>query len=129
MSLGRRLSQQKTLYHEAFALFCFIKEYEDLYRLRFSLPKSHPVRHSIDEADRAALMARWERHHETQIPYDFSIAAVVYISECLIRFYLDNIERYTPRQMASMHRDLVLKTAPSILQLRDGWLLGTNRCI
>ena len=49
---------------------------------------------------------------------------MVDLTDNLMRFYLDNLNKYTPEQLASMHFDFVLQATQSILKLRDGWILA-----
>ena len=123
-TLKQRIDEQETLYDEALTLFRFIKENQDLYRIHLSLPRRHPVRHPIEKAALDLLITRWERHNDTKVPYDFSVLVVEAITGRLIHLYLDNIDKYTPEEMADMHYDTVLKAAMNTLQLRPGYVLA-----
>ena len=57
-TLQQRIAEQDTLYDESLALFRFIREYQDLYRIYLSLPRSHPVRLPIDKAALELLVSR-----------------------------------------------------------------------
>lgn len=106
--LKRRVSEIVSIYDEALALFRFVGEYQDLYRIYLSLPKSRPRRQAVDGAALELLAARCEGHQHTAEPFELSIEIVEAITGRLIHLYRDNINTYTPEQMASMHFDLVV---------------------
>ena len=125
-TLKQRISERGTLYDESLALFRFIKEYQDLYRIHLSLPRRHPVRLPIERAAYDLLVTRWERHNDTKVPFDFSVLIVEAITGRLIHLYLDNIDKYTPEDMADMHYDTVLKASMSTLQVAPGLCPGAR---
>lgn len=122
--LRQRIAQQRTLYDESCALFHFIKDYQDTYRLYLSLPKSNAVRQAIDQADRDLLDARWERCEQTEVPFEMSVQIIEALIARLIHLYLENLDAFTAEQMASMYYDLVLKMAMNTMKLRDGWVVA-----
>ena len=122
--LSQRIAEQNNLYDESLTLFRFVREYQDLYRIYLSLPRIHPVRVPIDKAALDFLMARYERHNDTKVPFDFSVMVVEAITGRLIHLYLDNIDKYTPEEMADMHFDVALKGSLNTLQLRPGVVLA-----
>ena len=128
-TLKQRISEQGTLYDESLALFRFIKEYQDLWRIHLSLPRRHPVRLPIKRAAYDLLVTRWERHNDTKVPFDFSVLIVEAITGRLIHLYLDNIDKYTPEDMADMHYDTVLKASMNTLQLRPGYVLAPEHIL
>ena len=83
------------------------------------------MRQAIDKIALELLAERWERHDNTEVPFELSFQIIEALTGRLVHLYLDNIEKYTPEQMADMHYDLVLKMAMSTLKLRDGWTLKT----
>jgi len=128
-TLHQRIAEQDTLYDESLALFQFILEYQDIYRIYLSLPRSSPVRQPIDEAALALLTARYERQNDTKVPFELSLMAVEALTGRLIRLYLDNIHKYSPKEMADMHLDFVLKSALNTLQLRQGVVLAPQSLV
>ena len=123
-TLKRRIAASDSCIDESLALFRFVKEYQDLYRIYLSLPRDHSLRLPIDQETRALFVARYERLNETKVPFDFSVMVVEAVTDRLIRRYLDNIDKYTPEEMADMHFDIAVQGALNTLQLRPGVVLA-----
>ena len=123
-TLKRRVSEQETCQDESLALFRFVKEHQDLYRIYLGLPRDHPLRQAIDQETRALFIARYERLNDTKVPFDFSVMIVEAVTERLIRRYLDNIDKYRPEEMADMHYDIAVQSALNTMKLREGWVLA-----
>ena len=123
-SLKQRIAESDSCTDESLALFRFVREYQDLYRVFLSLPRDHPLRLSIDQETRALFIARYERLNDTKVPFDFSVMVVEAVTERLIRRYLDNIGKYTPEEMADMHFDIAVQGALNTLQLRPGVVMA-----
>ena len=120
--LKERVSRQQTIYDEALELFHFVQEHQDLYRIYLSLPKRHTIRETIDRAALDLVAAHCERHEQTEVPFELSVEIVEAITGRLIHLFLDNVDGYTPEQMASMHYDLVVKgAAATTLNFRQAW--------
>lgn len=128
-ALQKRTSTQSTLYDESFELFYSVKTHPAIWRVLLRLPKDNVVRQAIDQANRASRIARWKRHAGTAVPFDFAVTVFEDVTDHLIGFYLDNIDTYTPEQMASMHFDLTIKSASGVLKLRDGWVLAPDSTV
>lgn len=45
------------------------------------------------------------------------------VTERLIRRYLDNINKYTPEEMADMRFDIAVQSALNTMKLREAWIL------
>ena len=123
-TLKRRVSEQETCQDESLALFRFVTEHQDLYRIYLSLPSDHPLRQAIDQETRALFITRYERLNDTKVPFDFSVMIVEAVTERLIRRYLDNIDKYRPEEMADMHYDIAVQSALNTMKLREGWVLA-----
>ena len=107
--MSARVSQEKSLYDEAVALYTFVREHQPQYRIYLSLPPTHPVRQPLMVETAKLVYARCAQREQTQVPLAVSVDHVIETTNRLILWYLDKINEYTPEQVASMHYDLVVK--------------------
>ena len=110
--LAEALRQEETFYDETVALFRFIKENQELFRVYVDLPDSHPVRIIVkEEAITIVIEQRWEARSTSPVPMDVSVNHLIESTYTFIRWHLNNINDFTPEQVAVIYDDLVIAGA------------------
>ncbi len=102
------LQQQETIYDETVALFRFVKEHQDQFRIYVDLSPTHPIREILKEAAVQLVVDRWEAKGASPVPMDVSVNHLVESSYAFIRWYLNHINDYTPEQVADSYDALIL---------------------
>lgn len=109
--LAEVLRQEATIYDETVALFRFIEERQDLFRLYVDLPDTHPVREILKAQAVGIVIERWEARSTSPVPIDVSVNHLVESSYTFIRWHLNNINKYTPEEVADFYNELILAAA------------------
>lgn len=105
--LGARLQNQPTHYDEALALYQFIAEKRDIFRVACSLPRDHSAiaqawNHARDVAESRLTGVIVES------PLDVSINHIINSVWELIRWWIEEGEHYSPEQMATYQCELIV---------------------
>lgn len=111
--LAEALRHEESSYDETVALFRFIKERQDRFRLYVDLPDTHPVRETLKAQAVKIVIERWEARITSPIPMDVSVNHLVESSYTFIRWHLNHVNDYTAEQAADFYNDLILKGAQS----------------
>ena len=111
--LAELLRQQDTIFDESVALFRFVKEHQDRFRLYVSLPETHPVREVLKAEAVKIVVERWEARGTSPVPMDVSVNHLVESSYTFIRWHLNHIDDHTPEQVAQFYFDLIVTGAES----------------
>lgn len=109
--LAEVLRQEQTIYDETVALFRFIQEHQDRFRLYVDLPDAHPVREILKAQAMGIVIERWEARSTSPVPVDVSVNHIVESSYTFIRWHLNHINDYTPEQVADFYDELILAGA------------------
>lgn len=109
--LAEVLRQEETMYDETVALFRFVRERQDRFRLYVDLPDSHPVREILKAEAIKIVIKRWEARSTSPVPMDVSVNHLVESSYTFIRWHLNHVNDYTPEQAADFYNDLIVSGA------------------
>ncbi len=113
LDLAQVLREQETIYDETVAMFKFIKEHQDRFRVYASLPQAHPVRELLKTEAVKIVIDRWESRSTSPVPFDISVNHLVESSYVFIRWYLNHIDDHTPEEVADFYDALILAGARS----------------
>lgn len=111
--LAEALRQEESSYDETVALFRFVKERQDQFRLYVDLPDTHPVREILKAEAIKIVIERWEARSTSPVPMDVSVNHLVESSYTFIRWHLNHVNDYTAEQAADFYNDLILAGAES----------------
>lgn len=109
--LAELLRQQETIHEETVALFRFIKEHQDRFRVYVDLPDTHPIRDVLKAEAVKIVVDRWEARVTSPVPMDVSINHLIESSYAFIRWHLNHINDHTPEELADFYDDLILAGA------------------
>lgn len=109
--LAALLREQKTVYDETVAMFKYIREHQDRFRVYFDLPDTHPIREIVKAEAVKIVIERWEARITSPVPMAVSVNHLVESSYTFIRWHLNNIDDHSPEQVADYYDDLVLAGA------------------
>ncbi len=113
LDLAQLLREQETIYDETVALFKFVQEHQDRFRVFASLPETHPVRDIWKEEAVKIVIERWESRATSPVPMDISVNHLVESTYAFLRWYLDHINDHTPEEVADFYDELIVKGAES----------------
>ena len=108
LDLGERLREQETNYDETVALFRFIGEFQDRFRVCVDLPDMHPIREILKAEAAKLVVERWEAQGTSPAPMHVTVNHLVESSYVFIRWRLNHINDYTPEEVANFFEELVL---------------------
>ncbi len=111
--LAERLRQEESMYAETVALFRFVQENQDRFRVIIALPDVHPIRDMLKEAAVKVVIERWEARSTSPVPMNVSVNHLVESSYVFLRWHLNNINDHTPEQAADFYFDLIIRGAES----------------
>ncbi|MDE2637644.1 MAG: TetR/AcrR family transcriptional regulator [Chloroflexota bacterium] len=106
--LAQLLREQETLYDETVALFRFIRDHQDRFRVYAGLPEAHPIRDVLKAEAIKIVVDRWEARRASPVPMDVSVNHLVESSYVFIRWHLNHIDDYTPEEAADFYKELIL---------------------
>ena len=109
--LAEFLREQETIYDETVAMFKFIKEHQDRFRVYVGLPETHPIREILKAEAVKIVIERWEARVTSPVPMDMSVNHLVESSYTFIRWHLNHINDHTPEELADFYDDLILAGA------------------
>ena len=108
LDLAQLLREQETIYDETVALFKFIEEHQDRFRVYASLPETHLVRELLKTEAVKIVIDRWGSRSTSLVPFDIAVNHLVESSYVFIRWYLNHIDDHRPEEVADFYDDLVL---------------------
>lgn len=111
--LAELLREQETIFDEAVALFKFVKEHQNRFRIYVSLPETHPIREILKAEAVKIVIERWEARGASPVPMDVSINHLVESTYVFLRWHLNHIDDHTPEQVAQFYFDLIVTSAES----------------
>ena len=106
--LAALLRQQETIYDARVALFKFIREHQDRFRVYVVLPDTHPIREILKAEAVKIVVEHWEAKVTSPVPMDVSINHLIESSYAFIRWHLNHINDHTPEEVADFYEDLIL---------------------
>ena len=109
--LAELLRKQETIYDETVALFRFIREHQDRFRVYVGLPETHPIREILKAEAVKIVIERWEVRVTSPVPMDVSVNHLVESSYAFIRWHLNHINDHTPEELADFYDELILAGA------------------
>ncbi|MCE2470827.1 MAG: hypothetical protein J4G18_02815 [Anaerolineae bacterium] len=113
LDLAQLLREQETIYDETVALFKFVQEHQDRFRVYVGLPETHPVREMFKEEVVKIVVERWEARGASTVPMDVLVNHLVESTYAFLRWYLGHINDHTPEEVADFYYELILKDAES----------------
>ena len=115
--------QFDTPHGETVAMYTYIKEHPDVMRVYVNLPWEHPARQAIVRQAKEILSVRYQQKDTSSAPLDVSIDHLLKGANDLVAWYLDNIDDYTPEQVADIHDELINNALEHLaLDLSDDWM-------
>ena len=106
--LAQLLREQESMYDETVALFRFIGDHQDRFRMYAGLSEEHPIRGILKAEAIKIVVERWEARRASPVPMDVSVNHLVESSYVFIRWHLNHIDEYTPEEAADFYKDLIL---------------------
>ena len=113
LDLAELLRKQETIFDESVALFRFVKEHQDRFRVYVGLPETHPVREILKAEAVKIVVERWEARGTSPVPVDVSVNHLVESTYVFLRWHLNHIDDHTPEQVAQFYFDLIVTGAES----------------
>ena len=113
LDLAQLLREQETIYDETVALFKFVREHQDRFRVYVGLPETHPVREMFKEEVVKIVVEHWEARGASTVPMDVLVNHLVESTYAFLRWYLDHINDHTPEEVADFYYELIVKGAES----------------
>lgn len=121
--LKRIIDQQDSLYAEAVAKYSHIAGNPGVYRLYVSLPKDNPMRPVVSKALANWFIERFEARDASNAQLALTVNHAVESCIGLLRWYLDNLEQYSPEEVAAIYSDLLLRATSAVaIAPREDWL-------
>ena len=106
--LAQLLREQESLYDETVALFRFIRDHQDRFRVYACLPEAHPIRGVLKAEAVKIVVDRWQARRGSPVPMEVSVNHLVESSYVFIRWHLNHIDDYTPEEAADFYQELIL---------------------
>ena len=106
--LAELLRQQETTYDATVALFRFIREHQDRFRVYVVLTNTHPLREILKAEVVKIVVEHWEAKVTSPVPMDMSVDHLIESSYAFIRWYLNHINDHTPEEVTDFYEDLIL---------------------
>ena len=117
------VAQEDTLYDEALASYKYFSQNTRLLRVYVDLPRSNVARQLIRKELAEIVVERYKERDSTSVPLEVSVIHIIESAHELLRWYLQNTERYSLEEVASIYSDLILgATESTALAPRDEWL-------
>ena len=113
LDLAELLREQETIFDEAVALFRFVKQYQDRFRVYVALPETHPIREILKAEAEKIVIERWEARGTSPVPMDVSVNHLVESTYVFLRWHLNHIDDHAPEQVAQFYFDLIISSAES----------------
>lgn len=107
--LTQRPVELGALFDQAVALYRFVSQHPQIYRLYFSLPTQHPIRALIDQKTTQLISDLANQRDLGLVPRTPAKAYLIKCANLLIVSYLDRLDKYAPEQIATMYFDLIIK--------------------
>ena len=117
------VAQEDTLYDEALASYKYFSQNTRLLRVYVDLPRSNVARQLIRKELAEIVVERYKERDSTSVPLEVSVIHIIESAHELLRWYLQNTERYSLEEVASIYSDLILgATESTALVPREEWL-------
>ena len=107
--LTHSIAQQENLFNQAVALYRFVSQHPDVFRVYFHLSPTQPVRAVFVAESKTLILHFWNKHVPSPVPLALSVEHLLECSNLLMKWYLDRLDEYTPEQISTMHFDLIIK--------------------
>lgn len=103
-----------TYYDEALAVYKHIRKNRSVFLVAFALPRGNKTVDTWYNQLAKFFLERLGAKDEGVIPLDVSVNHLVQSTTGLIHWYLENDERYSPEEMAAIHRELIVKVVKHV---------------
>ena len=103
-----------TYYDEALAVYKHVRKNRSVYLVAFALPRGHKTVDAWHNQVANFFLERLGAKDEGVIPLNVSVNHLVQSITELIRWYLENDERYSPEEMAAIHCELIVKAGKHV---------------
>ena len=119
----QRMTSGRSELEEAILGFQFLRDHPRQARLYLSLPLHSPPRQLIRTAIKQLLLERYRPLDTDPQLQDFAINHIIASTDALVEWYLDNLERCSPEEVAQMYLDIVIRAAIRVaFEPREEWL-------
>ena len=117
------LSKARSPREEAVIMFRYVRQHQSVFHMYLSLPPDNPARQMVKYALIDIVRKRYRPQIQSNVEPDMAMNHLVASSDELLAWYLDNIDAYSPGEIAEIYCDLVVRaTAKLALQPRNDWL-------
>ena len=94
---------------EPLALYHYVRDNEDMLRVYVMLPPHHAARQMIAKEATKMIQERWQQLSDGPVPFEISINHIIESTHQLMAWFLDNLDEYTPADMAAIHNNIVMQ--------------------
>ena len=121
--LKRVIAEADSPRAEAGAMYRHVSNFPRNYRLYMSLPETNEARQMVRDEMAKLLLDRYIPREGSRVPLEVAVNHIIQSAFELTRWYLNNLDDYTPEQVTAIYADLISRetTAVSFVQ-RDEWL-------
>lgn len=121
--LDGRICQPHSLIGDSVGLWRYIQVHESHFRFYLALPPKHPARNVFIPGSAYFATQRYRARNSERVPLDIAVRHMVLALEQLLVMYLDDIDAFSPEQMATFSNDLVIHaTESTAIEPRPEWL-------
>lgn len=118
--LDESVCQKRSPVDEALFFWRYVKDNQGVFRFYLALPPKHPARNVFLSGSAYFVTQRYQARNPDRVPLDVAVLHMVQGLENLLILYLDDIEAFSPEQMATFFHDLIIQAAA--IKPRPEWL-------
>lgn len=123
--MHEELSKAQSPREEAVRKYRYVRQRQRVFRMYLSLPQDNRARQMVKDAFIDIVRKRYRPHVQSNVEPDMAMNHILASSDELLAWYLDNIDAYSPGEIAAIYCDLIVRaTAELALEPRKGWLQG-----
>ena len=121
--LLRLLTEADSPRAEAETMYRHLSTYPRIYRLLLNLPVTNEtLQRGLDVMEKL-ILDRYEPRKESRVPLEVALNHIVQSVLGLFRWYLDNLDDYTPEEVTAIYADLISREATAVSFVkREEWL-------
>lgn len=107
--LGKSVSSDMTKHEQAVMFIRNVDEHRQAYLAALTLPYAHPALKAVHERVKQIVAVRYLPRADNEIPLSVAVNHLVGSTYEMLRWYLLADHGYSPEQVATMYRKLVLQ--------------------
>ncbi len=121
--MQEELSKAHSPREEAVRKYRYVRQHQSVFRMYLSLPPDNQARQRVKNAFTEIVRKRYRPQVQSNVEPDIVINHVLASSDELLGWFLDNIDAYSPEEIAEIYCNLVVRaTADLALEPRQDWL-------